>query len=167
VFAIRELRGDDVPCIVATDGGVAWNGGLEKWSQRLAEHETGKRTVLLAVEEMNILGYGSLVWSSGYSFFHELGIPEIQDVVVAEQRRREGIGHRLIAAFEQRARKQGRLQIGLGVGLYADYGTAQRLYVKMGYVPDGRGITCNYLPARGGLDFRVDDNLLLWLVKSL
>ena len=28
---------------------------------------------------------------------------------------------------------------GIGFGLYADYGAAQRLYVKCGYLPDGRG----------------------------
>jgi GNAT superfamily N-acetyltransferase len=167
MFAIRELRSDDVPCIVAMDGGAAWNGGFKKWTQRLVEHEAGKRTVLLAMEGANILAYGSLVWSPAYRFFRELNIPEIQDLVVIQQRRGEGIGSRLIAAFEQRARQQGRLQIGLGVGLYADYGPAQRLYVELGYVPDGRGITCNYLPAAGGLSFKVDDDLLLWLVKSL
>ena len=28
---------------------------------------------------------------------------------------------------------------GIGFGLYADYGAAQRLYIKRGYIPDGRG----------------------------
>jgi hypothetical protein len=30
--------------------------------------------------------------------------------------------------------------VGLGVGLYPDYGTAQRMYVRRGYLPDGRGV---------------------------
>jgi GNAT superfamily N-acetyltransferase len=167
MFAIRELTRDDVPLIVATDGGAAWNGGLEKWNWRLAEHEAGKRVVLLAVERSDIVAYGSLLWSPPYRFFREFGIPELQDLVVAQHRRREGIGSRLIAALEQRARKRGCLQIGLGVGLYADYGDAQRLYVKLGYVPDGRGITSRLAPALGGAQVRVDDDLLLWLVKSL
>jgi GNAT superfamily N-acetyltransferase len=167
MFAIRELRADDVPRIVAVDGGVAWNGGLKKWNLRLSEHEAGKRIVLLAVEDTNILAYGSLVWSPEYQFFRELNIPEIQDLVVMQQRRQEGIGSRLIAALEQRARQQGHLQIGLGVGLYTDYGVAQRLYVKLGYIPDGRGITHKHLSVAGGLSVRMDDDLLLWLVKSL
>jgi hypothetical protein len=69
--------------------------------------------------------------------------------------------------LEDLARQRGCRQIGLGVGLYADYGAAQRLYLKLGYVLDGRGITYKYLPARGGETFRIDDDLLLWLVKSL
>lgn len=31
-------------------------------------------------------------------------------------------------------------KIGIGVGLYRDYGSAQRLYVKRGYTPDGKVI---------------------------
>jgi len=30
--------------------------------------------------------------------------------------------------------------VGIGVGLYADYGTAQRMYARRGYVPDGHGL---------------------------
>ena len=167
MFAIRELTRDDLPSIVATSGGAAWNGGLEKWSRRLAGHEAQERVVLLAVQPEGILAYGSILWSSPYQPFRELGIPEIQDLVVSEFHRRQGIGSRLIVALEQRARKRGCLQVGLGVGLYADYGAAQRLYVKLGYIPDGRGLSHKYFPARGGSNVRVDDDLLLWLVKSL
>jgi GNAT superfamily N-acetyltransferase len=164
---IRKLKAADIQTIVVTQGGVAWNGGFEKWNQRLAEHETGDRVALLAVEGPAILAYGSIVWSPPYQPFRELGIPEIQDLVVAEQHRRRGIATRLIEALEDLARRRGCRQIGLGVGLYADYGPAQRLYLKLGYVLDGRGTTYKYLPARGGETFRIDDDLLLWLVKSL
>jgi GNAT superfamily N-acetyltransferase len=164
---IRVLAPADLPAIVATSGGAAWNGGLEKWNRRLAEHEAGDRVALLAVEGPAILAYGSIVWSSPYQPFRELGIPEIQDLVVAEQHCRRGIATGLIAALEDLARQRGCRQIGLGVGLYADYGPAQRLYLKLGYMLDGRGITYKYLPARGGETFRIDDDLLLWLVKPL
>ena len=167
MFAIRELNREDLPSIVATSGGAAWSGGFEKWDQRLAEHEAGQRIVLLAVDDPGILAYGSIVWSSPYEPFRMLGIPEIQDLVVSERYRQQGIGSRIIAALEQLARKRGCLQIGLGVGLYPDYGAAQRLYVNLGYVPDGRGATYKYAPAPGGSTFRLDDDLLIWLVKSL
>jgi GNAT superfamily N-acetyltransferase len=164
---LRELSTDDLPRIVATAGGVAWNGGFQKWNQRLAEHQDGRRLVLLAVEGTHFLGYGSLLWLSAYSPFRELGIPEIQDLVVAESRRGQGVATRIIVALEDRARLRGHKQIGLGVGLYADYGPAQRLYVRLGYMPDGRGLTYRTLPAPGGANVRVDDDLLVWLVKSL
>jgi GNAT superfamily N-acetyltransferase len=108
-----------------------------------------------------------LLWLSAYSPFRELGIPEIQDLVVAESRRGQGVATRIIVALEDRARLRGHKQIGLGVGLYADYGPAQRLYLRLGYMPDGRGLTYRTLPAPGGANVRVDDDLLVWLVKSL
>jgi GNAT superfamily N-acetyltransferase len=167
MYALRELTAEDVPEIVATDGGAAWNGGLKKWSQRLAEQQDGRRCVLLAVEQSRCLGYGSLVWSSQYGPFREHGIPEIQDLVVSESWRGQGIATRLIAALEDRARLRRYKQIGVGVGLYADYGPAQRLYMKLGYMLDGRGVTCNYAPAAGGSTVRLDDDLILWMVKKL
>jgi GNAT superfamily N-acetyltransferase len=54
--------------------------------------------------------------------------------------RKQGIGTKLIEACEQAEKEQGRALIGLGVGLTADYGNAQRLYIHLGYIPDGRGI---------------------------
>ncbi len=57
--------------------------------------------------------------------------------------------------------------IGLGVGLYKDYGNAQRMYTSRGYVLDGRGITYNNVPVIPGNSVIVDDDLLLYLVKDL
>ena len=170
MFGLRELRADDPPRIVATNGGAAWNGGFDKWNSRLAQHQDGWRSVLLAVEHEEphrCLGYGSLPWSSGYAPFRELEIPEIQDLVVSESWRNRGIAAGLIAALEHRARLRGYKQIGLGVGLYADYGPAQRLYTKLGYRLDGRGATYNCVPLTGGSPVTVDDDLVLWMVKSL
>jgi len=50
---------------------------------------------------------------------------------------------------------------GLGVGLYADYGPAQRLYVHRGYVPDGRGLAYGRVFIPPGETARVDDDLLI------
>lgn len=167
MFEIRELKAEDVPRIVATNGGVAWNGGFKKWNQRLAEHEDGRRIAWLAESDTGLVGYGSILWASPYGPFRQQEIPEIQDLVVAEAWRKQGIATALIGTAEERARRQGCKRIGMGVGLYGDYGSAQRLYVRMGYSPDGLGITCKYLPATPGGQFKLDDDLLLWLTKLL
>jgi len=57
--------------------------------------------------------------------------------------------------------------VGLGVGLYADYGNAQRLYGKRGYVMDGRGLMYANEAVRQGRTVTVDDDLLLYMVKQL
>jgi hypothetical protein len=37
-------------------------------------------------------------------------------------------------------RPEGPVIAGIGVGMYPDYGPAQRMYVRRGYVPDGHGL---------------------------
>jgi GNAT superfamily N-acetyltransferase len=166
-FEVRELRAEDVPRIVATDGGPAWHGGAEKWNQRLADQTTGKRIVLVAVNATDVLGYGSVLWASGHAPFRDGGIPELNDVVVAERGRNQGVGTQLIRAIEERARAANYKKLGVGVGLFSDYGAAQRLYVHLGYVPDGKGIASGGTRVAAGATVRVDDDLVLWLVKSL
>ncbi len=56
---------------------------------------------------------------------------------------------------------------GIGVGLYLAYGPAQRLYIKRGYVRDGVGAVCENKPLVPGSTVRVDDDLVLHLIKRL
>jgi len=73
----------------------------------------------------------------------------------------------LVVYLEGMARLEGYREIGLGVGLYRDYGSAQRLYAKLGYVPDGRGVTYRGFPVEPGHLYRAGDDLILWLKKRL
>ena len=52
--------------------------------------------------------------------------------------------------------------VGIGVGMYADYGTAQRMYVKRGYIPDGRGLFFRQDFVEPGQTVIVDDDLALY-----
>jgi GNAT superfamily N-acetyltransferase len=164
---VRELRAEDVPRIAETYGGAAWHGGAKKWDQRLVEHAHGQRLVLLVVDGADVLGYGSLLWASGHGPFREARIPEINDLVVSEKCRNQGIATKLIHALEERARTAHCAKIGVGVGLFKEYGAAQRLYVHLGYVPDGGGMASGGTPVVAGEKVMVDDDLVLWLVKEL
>jgi GNAT superfamily N-acetyltransferase len=123
--------------------------------------------VLLVEQETEVLAYGSLLWNSAYPPFRAASIPEVNDLVVAEGSRQRGVGTQLLRALEQTALPAGFTQIGVGVGLYDDYGPAQRLYVLLGYVPDGRGVTYRDAHVSGGATVQVDDELVLWVVKLL
>jgi GNAT superfamily N-acetyltransferase len=112
-------------------------------------------------------GYGMLNWQPQYALYRRLGMPEIQDLNMIPQQRRKGAAAALIAHCEALARGEGRAQMGISVGLYADYGPAQRLYAKLGYVPDGFGVTYDRAAVRPGELRPVDDNLCLMLVKDL
>lgn len=81
-----------------------------------------------------------------------------------------GIGSLLLDTAEKAAATKSEV-VGIGVGLYAGadggYGAAQRLYVKRGYIPDGKGVTYNYQPAIPGNSYPLDDDLVLWFTKKL
>ncbi len=83
------------------------------------------------------MGYGTLIWAPGYAPFRAVGIPEISNLGVDIKVRGQGVATSIIRYFEDRARDAGLARIGLGVGLYADYGPAQSLYFTLGFRPDG------------------------------
>ena len=56
---------------------------------------------------------------------------------------------------------------GIGVGLHPGYNQAQRLYVKRGYIPDGRGVTYRDRYVEEGTQVVLDDDLVLHFTKSL
>ncbi|MBU2137232.1 MAG: GNAT family N-acetyltransferase [Alphaproteobacteria bacterium] len=166
-MTLRDLAADDVASIPTVAGGPAWNGGTSKWTRYWNQHAGDARKCVVAQDDSGIIGYASIVWTSQHEPFRRSSIPEIQDLVVAERSRGRGIGDALVAECETRAKALGHLEMGIGFGLYADYGAAQRLYVRRGYVPDGLGLTWNNQAAKAGDMVRVDDDLVLWLRKTL
>jgi hypothetical protein len=77
------------------------------------------------------------------------------------------LGTRIIHALEERARAAGRVRVGIGVGLYQDYGAAQRLYSRLGYVLDGTGVSYKNAAVAPGSQVTVDDDLVIWMLREL
>jgi GNAT superfamily N-acetyltransferase len=88
------------------------------------------------------------------------------DFNVLLSHRRRGVGTALMdtakALIAERA-----TAAGLGCGLYADYGPALLLYLKRGYLPDGRGVVYDgqHIPPGGAV--RLDDSAAMMLTKPL
>ncbi|TAL38907.1 MAG: GNAT family N-acetyltransferase [Alphaproteobacteria bacterium] len=133
----------------------------------MAEQTEKRRTILLAEENSQGLGYAMVNWLPLYPPFRRLGIPEIQDLNVIPGARRQGLGARLVEACEKTAAQVGKTEIGISVGLHAGFGAAQRLYVRCGYVPDGAGLMHDETPVVAGEMRPVDDVLTLKLIKNL
>lgn len=112
-------------------------------------------------------GFGILNYTSRYQPFRRMNIPEIQDLNVLPDMRQRGIATAIIAACEEAAREEGCDDIGLGVGLASSYGPAQRLYVKLGYMPDGSGAMYDHKAPDGARSYPLDDDFCLMLVKAL
>jgi ribosomal protein S18 acetylase RimI-like enzyme len=111
-------------------------------------------------------GYVTVVWVSGYRPFAEAGIPEIQDLNVLPQFRRRGIASALMDAAEAAIATRTETA-GIGVGLYADYGAAQLMYLRRGYLPDGRGIAYRGATVAPATRVPVDDDLVFMMARRL
>ncbi len=137
------------------------------WKTYYREQIEGIRTVGIIERNDEILGYGSLLRKSECLSFLNQGIPEINAIWIDEEYRRCGLGRALIVWHENLAYQEGYRQIGLGVGLYADYGAAQQLYFRLGYTPDGNGVTYKGHPVTPCQSYPIDDELILWLIKKI
>lgn len=133
----------------------------------LDENYNGDRVTVLAFYQGALSGCGHLLKKSPYDHFRNQRIPEVNDLVVFPPYRRRGVGQALIHALEQLSRDLGYQTVGLGVGLYKDYGSAQRLYARLGYIPDGHGICAGGEPIDAGSHAVVDDELLMYWTKKL
>ena len=137
------------------------------WDTYYREQQDNIRTVAVLEKDNEILGYGSLLRKPESPFFADKNIPEINAIWIDEDHRRHGLGSALIEWLEKLASQEGYQQIGIGVGLYEDYGPAQKLYFQLGYIPDGNGITYKGQPTVPGQTYPLDDDLILWLLKAL
>jgi GNAT superfamily N-acetyltransferase len=161
----REMLASDPPVIAAAFAAQGWDKPLEQYQRYWQEHLQGRRLVLVAERAGEFAGYGTIIWESDYPPFREAGIPEIMDLNVLIKFRRLGIASALLEEAERRIQARGRIP-GLGVGLLRDYGPAQVLYARRGYVPDGHGISYNGRFPEHGEMVRVDDDLCLYLVRE-
>ncbi len=166
MIEIRELQERDILPIAEAFDAIGWNKPASQYRRYLAEQSEGSRQVLVAFENDKFVGYLTIVWESKYPPFAEKQIPEIQDFNVLPIARRKGIGTKLMDDAEEIISRKSAI-VGIGVGLQADYGAAQRLYVLRGYVPDGRGISWQNRFPQYGEQIMVDDDLNLYFTKKL
>lgn len=131
------------------------------------EQNDNKRLIFAAFEGAELRGYAHYNRFPGYAPFRRLGIPEIQDLFVIPDARRQGIGALLVAKCEEQARHEGKADIGIGVGVAGKFGAAQRLYTRLGYLPDGAGVVFDRQGVTEGDMKPVDDRLCLMLMKAV
>lgn len=163
---IREMAEEDCETISRAFAAQGWTKPVTQYLGYFQESKAGQRTVLVAECDGQFAGYVTIVWESDYPPFKEDRIPEIADFNVLLRYRRRGIGSALMNEAEKRVSKRSAV-VGIGVGLTADYGPAQALYVKRGYVPDGRGISRRGKHLKHGETVTVDDHLVLYLTRRL
>ena len=160
------LSDRDPPIIGAAFRAQGWNKPESQFERYLTEQQAGTRDVIVAEWGGTFAGYVTVVWVSPYPPFRNAAIPEIVDLNVLKACQRCGIATALLDEAELRIGLRSAVA-GIGVGLTADYGPAQILYARRGYVPDGRGAWSGPRPLAYGERVVVDDDLVLRLVRAL
>lgn len=166
MLSIGPLHEDDPVAFEAAFTAIGWSKPAAQFVRYLDEQTADDRVILVARNDGAFAGYVTVLWEPDYAPFREAQIPEIQDFNVLPHYRRQGIGTALMDAAEALVAERSSA-VGIGVGLYPDYGPAQRLYVLRGYVPDGRGIAWNAVPTTPGQTVTVDDDLVLYFTRDL
>lgn len=161
---VRQMTAEDVELVYQVFTEYQIGKSKEYISKCWEENITGDRLTFLAFYNGQFAGSLHLLSTSYYPYFAEKGIPEINDFNVIPPLRKLGVGHALMEAVEKIASEKYGI-VGIGVGLYESYASAQRLYAKRGFIPDGRGVMYNQQPVVPGSQVCVDDDLNLYFTK--
>jgi GNAT superfamily N-acetyltransferase len=163
-ITIRTLHPEDVDPLAAAF--ETWPKPRELFVDYASRVAAGKIDLVVAELDGSLAGYLVIRWWSSYPPFASSGIPEIADFNVLPPARRRGVGGALMDEAERRVGQRSAV-VGIGVGLYVDYGSAQRMYVRRGYVPDGAGVVIDGASATPGAMIRLDDSPELMFTKRL
>lgn len=165
-LVIRSMRASDPGVMAASFTALGWDKPVSQFERYLGDQSAAGRRVLVAEFDGAFAGYVTVLWESSYQPFADAGIPEISDLNVLPRFRRRGIATALMDEAERIVAERSGM-VGLGVGMYADYGPAQQMYVQRGYVPDGRGIMYDWSPVTPGASIPIDDDALLMMTRRL
>ena len=162
MIELRTATESDIPALYSLYEGMGKNddGYFESCLKR-------EYIILIASEEGQDVGFAMLNFTPKYALYKKLDIPEIQDLNVLPDARQKGIATTIVNKCEELAEEEGKAQIGISVPLNKSYGPAQRLYIKLGYMPDGNGITYDREQVSAEHRYAPDDDLCLMMLKDL
>lgn len=164
-MAIRKMLARDITDLDQQFIDQGWPTRRAVLATYFKEQTEGQRTVLVATQKSQVVGYVTLLNVAPHGPFKG-EFPEIADFNVFEKYQRLGFGNQLFTAIEQVAAQQTKT-ITIGVGLHSGYGPAQRLYVKHGFIPDGSGVWFNDQPLTMNAVCQNNDDLVLYLTKQI
>ena len=163
---IRNMQDEDAQIITDEEVAQGWEATVDKYEMRIKDQREGKAVSLVAEYQGKVAGYINVYPDSKWGAFAGMGYPEIVDFGVLEKYRCHGIGGKLMDVAEQVALEYSDV-VYLGVGMHEGYGSAQRMYVKCGYIPDGTGVWYKDQVCEPYADCCNDDDLVLYFSKKL
>ena len=165
-ITVRNMEHADAKTIADAEIAQGWNDSAEKYRRRLEDQSAGRAISLVAECSGRPVGYVNVYPNSTSGAFGGKGYPEIVDFGVLERYRNRGIGSILMDVAEEIAATYADV-VYLGVGLHSGYASAQRMYVKRGYIPDGSGVWYRDKVCEPYAACSNDDDLVLYLSKKL
>lgn len=164
---IRNMEEADAQIFYDEYTAQGWHSEVEYYLMRVKDQAEGKCVALTAVYQGSPAGAVYVYLTAHEGPFKGKDWPIIVDFSVLQKYQRKGIGTRLMDVAEQIAGQHADT-VCLGVGLCDAYGSAQRMYVKRGYIPDGSGVWYQDKPCiQYETVCTIDDDLVLYLSKSL
>jgi hypothetical protein len=165
-LTFRVVQPNEIAAVKQEVKPVFFSGDEATIEDHFQDHENGASTTILGYELGRLVGIVTIRWQCRYPPFRDRQIPLIQNIEIRYEDRGRGIGGLMLERTEQEIALRSQLA-GICVGIAESYGPAQRLYVKRGFVPDGRSVCHPHEPLRIGETVRIDDDLLLWLIKDV
>ena len=166
-LVIRNMEEADAQTLTDAYAAQGWHPDIAVYHMRLKDQAEGRCVALTAVYRGQPAGNVYVYMAPHDGPFKGKPWPEIHDFSVLEKYQRKGIGNRLMDAAEQIAGQYADT-VCLGVGVCGSYGSAQRMYIKRGYIPDGSGV---WYQGKQCVQYEtsctVDDDLILFLSKKL
>lgn len=167
MVAVRQAQSSDAAWMQTRfDAQMGWTKPVGYFARVCQQQAKDELVLLVAHDDETYMGHAKIIWQPNYFYFRENKIPEIQDLNVLPQFRRQGVASKLMDVAEKLISERSPIA-GIGFGLYADYGPAQRMYILRGYVPDGYGVMSHDQPVTPGASVPVDDDLVLRLIRRL
>ncbi|NCA67617.1 MAG: GNAT family N-acetyltransferase [Clostridia bacterium] len=163
---IRGLDKSDAAVFAAEECAQGWHTEEAKFISRLKDVKDGIAISFVAEYDGFPAGYVNIYPNAPWGSFGGMGYTEIIDFGVLEKYRNRGIGSKLMDVAEKIASEYSDT-VYLAVGLYRGYGSAQRMYVKRGYIPDGKGAWYGEELCEPYGTYRIDDEFTLYLSKKL
>jgi predicted N-acetyltransferase YhbS len=162
---IRSMVVSDSVALADALQNQGWHKTVRQFEWYFSQQEAGQYLVFVATNENLVAGYVLLRPHALAGPYANQSIPEIFDFNVLVKYQRMGIGSKMMDIAESFARDKAN-SVCLGVGLHSGYGTAQRMYIKRGYIPDGSGVWYKDVQSEPYTPCQNDDDLVLYLKKD-
>ena len=165
-FTIRLLNKSELATAIDQFAKHVTYGDRGEAAEHFDEKINGPSDTFFASVEGEYAGSLTIRWESHNEQFRQNNIPFIHHLEVQAEFHGQGIANALMEEAEKLIGTRA-THAGICVGIFAAYGSAQRLYAKRGYIPDGRGVCQHHRPVEEGETVTIDHDLMMWLVKAL